>query len=90
MRKFKIGDKVKLRKDSRWYDSQIELSEGTYGVICQNFNYKYEYSVQWKNEERAYDLIDLEPWGHPINDLNKLLYPDYVEQDGLLVPKEKI
>jgi hypothetical protein len=87
--KFKIGDKVKLRKDSFFYRSQNEYSQGTFGVIINLYiSDMYPIAVAWEGTNRfAYNESDLEFWGYPINDLNKLLYPDYVERDGLLVPK---
>jgi ABC-type transport system substrate-binding protein len=93
MRKFKIGDKVNLRKDSRWYDGGETNPSDVRGTITRyrDIGLELPYTVDWDNGEyNSYSSSDLELWGHPINDLNKLLYPDYVEQDGLLVPKEKI
>ena len=86
--KFKVGDKVKLRKDSKYYDSQNHFSKGTYGVVNESPNGNFKYEVLWSDEELCYNDEDLEFWGYPINDLNKLIYPDYIEKDGLLVPKD--
>jgi hypothetical protein len=86
--KFKIGDKVKLRKDSFFYLSQNEYSQGTFGVIINFISDTYPIAVDWEGADGfSYNESDLEFWGYPINDLNKLLYPDYVERDGSLVPK---
>ena len=93
MSKFKVGDQVKIRKDSPYYDGGDSNPANVRGTITRyidNSRLRLPYTVDWHNNTyNSYASTDLEPWGHPINAINKLLYPDYEEKDGYLVPKEK-
>ena len=90
---FKVGDQVKIRKDSQYYDagnSNPANVRGTITVYIGDSRLPLPYKVDWHNgKTNNYASSDLEYWGHPINDMNKLLYPDYIEENGYLVPKEK-
>lgn len=96
MNKFKIGDKVTITGDLESTESDLGLSNimvewKTYNRVCEitdihrgNFRLYCGFQQYWFNE------VDISMYGYPINDINKLLYPDYVEKDGLLVPKENL
>lgn len=89
---FKVGDKVKIKKNTRYYGGGDTNPSDIRGTVThfRDIRLKLPYKVDWDNGEyNIYASEDLELWGYPINDLNKLLYPDYIEEDGLLVPKEK-
>lgn len=90
---FKVGDKVKIRKDSIYYgygeNNPVDV-RGTIHQYVYSSGVRLPYTVNWDNGEyNNYSSSDLEYWGHPINSISRLLYPDYIEKDGYLVPKEK-
>ena len=88
--KYRIGDKVRIRKDSEYYGEHEYYNPANLvgEIIDIRLKGQYPYKVQWYiYADNNYRESDLEFWGHPINDLNKLLYPDYIEENGLLVPK---
>lgn len=72
---FKIGDKVKIRKDSKYYD-RVEPSnpKDTIGTICQLYEtHSYNYQVKWPaGAKNAYNDFDLE-----LADTVQISYPIY-------------
>lgn len=102
MSKFKVGDKV-IATDG-YSTINLSNLEVTDIMLHWIYNKTKLIVLSYDNNDRTYSIAeyvnpkhkdlywfhenDLTIYGHPINDLNKLLYPDYVEKDGLLVPKD--
>lgn len=87
--KYKIGDRVKIRIDSIYYGSRDDHPADVVGTIVHTQEKSiYPYTVSWDiGHTSKYTEYDIELKGKPLNDLNKLLYPDYIEYGGLLFPK---
>lgn len=64
MKEFKIGDKVKIRKDSPFYNKLFNGDKDSEGKIIMNHKESREhfiYRVRWTNkQENNYRFIDLE------------------------------
>lgn len=67
MSKFKVGDKVVLRKDNKWYGCGGQIPEGCYATITsitteddRDFYLCYMYTVKWFGGGNKYRNEDLE------------------------------
>ena len=81
--RFKVGDKVFLRRGSIYYR---QAGEFEVGVITKIFNYfDFLYAVKWEKslKEYGYKEVDLRPV-IIANKLNRKLYPNCIEKDGYL------
>jgi hypothetical protein len=94
--KFKVGDKVKVISldntsstrlpltgpKRRWLSEQETLIVISFDESDCSLKLNDGYIDQWVHYKDVVRVIK-------INDLNKLLYPEYIEENGYLVPKEK-
>lgn len=64
MGKYKVGDKVKLRPDSRYYGGDGQIPVNGFGVITEDNRpgRVFEYEVHWKGDYNQYQERDLEPF----------------------------
>lgn len=100
MSRFKAGDKVVaigIENTDRILitnDIMINLVENRTVLCVDSYDYvDRTYCLVYyidKSDKFWFHENDLKHYGYPINDLNKLLYPDYIEKYGLLVPKENL
>lgn len=63
MSKFRVGDKVVLRKDSEWYGSDNQIPDGGYATITfddRDSYLGYRYTVKWLDGYNDYRDEDLE------------------------------
>lgn len=87
---FKVGDRVKIRKGSRFYGVHaIENPAEIEGTVIEIDDAKFlNHRVEWKTgyNTNHYDEKDLQ---HIIldNPLNRKLYPNFISKDGHLVSK---
>jgi hypothetical protein len=93
--KFKIGDKVMITGDLRSTDYLCGLTPAIFDwqdnkIMLEVVEINYQGMLKLTETHRCSCWLspeDLSFCGHPINPLNRILYPDYVEEDGLLVPR---
>jgi hypothetical protein len=86
--KFKIGDYVMIRKDSRFYGSGETNPTNIIGKVLHAIGDYLCHSVRWQNgHTNTYDDIDLEHAFHDTK-LNRVLYPELKPKDGFLVREE--
>jgi hypothetical protein len=71
MTDFKVGDRVRIRKESRYYGINRANPKDTVGVITQDrrwdpsTEYMMHFRVKWENDtSNAYNVEDLELVGH--------------------------
>lgn len=93
--KFKAGDKVKIISLDNTSTTRLPLTSFKRRWLSEQ---ETLIVISFDESDNTLRLNDgnIDQWVHykdvvsaiQINDLNKLLYPDYIEENGYLVPKD--
>lgn len=79
--KFKIGDKVSLSKNSRYFGEYANPScEKKIGTVCEFLKKGLPIRVDWDGYRNSYGESDLK-LAIPNNKLSRVMYPDFVPTD---------
>lgn len=95
MSRFKAGAKVKIislentgrtrlpltTSKKRWFNEQVTLTVISLDKSDNTLKLNDGIIDQWVHYKDVVSIIKINP-------INKILYPDYVEEDGYLVPKD--
>jgi len=83
---FKVGDYVRLRKDSKFYGVSSNNPANQIGQVYFLYaeNVIFPVTIKWGGDFNHYDANDLELAIHD-NKLNRTLYPEYKPKDGYLI-----
>lgn len=89
---FQVGDKVKVIKSSWYYEDHKEeiLTVYCFRKAKNRIGLLFPNPINEHGEGDIYlEPSDLEYYGVPDNVLSRVLYPNWVENNGLLVPRIK-